>query len=71
LSRIYEDKHWASDVVVGSAIGEFAGLKVVRFNKTHEGNRIDRWFLGAQNTASSIRVVSDGSELGVVVHLSR
>jgi len=71
LSRIYEDKHWASDVVVGSAIGAFAGLKVVRFNHTHEGNRIDRWFLGANSTASSIRVVSDGSEVGVVVHLSR
>jgi membrane-associated phospholipid phosphatase len=71
LSRIYEDKHWASDVVLGSAIGAFAGLKVVRFNHTHEGNRIDRWFLGAKSQASSIRLVADGSEFGVVVHLAR
>ena len=46
LSRIYEDKHWASDVVMGAAIGSFAGLKVVRFNHTHEGNRIDRFLMG-------------------------
>ena len=46
LSRMYEDKHWASDVVTGAAIGVFAGLKTVRFTHTREGNRIDRWLLG-------------------------
>jgi membrane-associated phospholipid phosphatase len=46
VSRIYNDAHWASDVVMGAAIGTFAGQKTVRFNKTHAGNRVDRWMLG-------------------------
>jgi len=46
VSRIYHDRHWASDVVMGAAVGTFAGLKTVRFNKTHTGNRLDRFFLG-------------------------
>ena len=46
LSRIYNDQHWASDVMMGAAIGTFAGLKTVRFNHTHTGNRIDKLLLG-------------------------
>lgn len=30
FSRIYEDKHWASDVILGAAIGELAGRVVTR-----------------------------------------
>jgi membrane-associated phospholipid phosphatase len=47
VSRMYHNKHWASDVVLGAGIGTFAGLKVVRFNHTHKGDRLDRWLLGA------------------------
>ena len=47
LSRMYDNQHWASDVVMGAAIGTFAGLKVVRFNHTHAGNKLDRVLLGA------------------------
>ena len=47
LSRMYNDKHWASDVLVGAAIGTFVGQKVVRYHRTHPDNRIDRWFLAA------------------------
>lgn len=32
FSRIYKDKHWASDVVLGAAIGELAGRVVTRFH---------------------------------------
>ncbi|AJE03050.1 phosphatase PAP2 family protein [Geobacter pickeringii] len=32
FSRIYQDKHWASDVVLGAAIGELAGRVVTRFH---------------------------------------
>jgi membrane-associated phospholipid phosphatase len=53
LSRMYADRHWASDVVVGAAVGTFAGLKTVRFNHTRTGNRIDRWLLG--ETATGLR----------------
>jgi membrane-associated phospholipid phosphatase len=46
LSRMYNNKHWASDVLVGAAVGTFSGLKVVRYHHSHPGNRIDRWLLG-------------------------
>lgn len=48
MSRIYNDQHWASDVLMGAAIGTFAGLKVVRFNHTHAGNLVDRILLGTK-----------------------
>ena len=46
LSRLYDNKHWASDVMMGGLIGTFAGLKVVKYHHTHPNNRIDRWLLG-------------------------
>jgi hypothetical protein len=46
-SRMYDNRHWASDVVVGAAIGTFAGLKVVRYHHTHPDNRLDGWLLSA------------------------
>jgi membrane-associated phospholipid phosphatase len=46
-SRMYNNKHWASDVVAGAAIGSFSGWKVTRFNHTHPNNRLDRFFLGS------------------------
>ena len=47
LSRMYNNRHWASDVVMGAAIGSFAGRKVVRYHHSHPGNDIDRILLGA------------------------
>ena len=46
ISRMYNNKHWASDVVVGAAIGTFAGLKVIRYNtETKPDNWVNRTFL--------------------------
>jgi membrane-associated phospholipid phosphatase len=45
VSRMYNNRHWASDVLVGAGIGTFAGLKVVRYQHSHPGNRVDRWLL--------------------------
>lgn len=45
-SRMFENKHWASDVITGAAIGTFTGLKVVQWHHAHPGNAIDRFFLG-------------------------
>jgi membrane-associated phospholipid phosphatase len=45
VARIYTDKHWVSDVVVGGAIGYAVGRKVSRYTRTHPTNRIDRWLL--------------------------
>ncbi|HEX6058090.1 MAG TPA: phosphatase PAP2 family protein [Gemmatimonadaceae bacterium] len=46
LSRMYNNRHWASDVVLGAAVGTFAGLKVVRYHHSHPGNRLDDILLG-------------------------
>jgi hypothetical protein len=35
LSRMYHNKHWASDVVLGAAIGTLGGQKVVQYSHAH------------------------------------
>jgi membrane-associated phospholipid phosphatase len=50
LSRMYNNRHWASDVMIGGLIGTFAGLKVVKYHRTHPDNRVDRWLLGVTAT---------------------
>ena len=44
-TRMYGNKHWASDVIVGAAIGTFSGLKVVKYHHSHPNNKIDKWLL--------------------------
>ena len=46
LSRMYHNNHWASDVVLGAAIGTFSGLKVVRYSHAHPDNKLDQFILG-------------------------
>ncbi len=46
LSRMYDNRHWASDVIVGAGLGTFAGLKVVRYANNHD-NRLDKLLLNA------------------------
>ena len=45
LSRMYNNKHWASDVMAGAAFGTLTGMTVVRFNHRHPHNLLDRTFL--------------------------
>jgi membrane-associated phospholipid phosphatase len=45
VSRMYDDKHWASDVAVGAMVGTFSGFKVVKYNHDHPHNRLDRALL--------------------------
>jgi membrane-associated phospholipid phosphatase len=41
LTRIYDDKHWASDVLLGAAIGTVIGKAVVKLNeKRREGSKV-------------------------------
>jgi membrane-associated phospholipid phosphatase len=47
LARMYDERHWASDVVGGAAVGTLSGLLVVRYHRVRPGNRIDRWLLPA------------------------
>ena len=62
LSRMYHNKHWASDVAMGALLGTFAGLKVVKYHHSHPDNRLDRWILG--NTSM---MVAPTGEVGLVV----
>jgi len=41
LSRIYNNQHWASDVMAGAALGTIVGIKVVKYTHSHPGNHID------------------------------
>jgi membrane-associated phospholipid phosphatase len=70
LTRMYDDRHWASDVIIGAAIGTFAGNKVVRYHHDNPDTRIDRWLLnftlspaagGGQSLSFSVHPVRDGS----------
>jgi membrane-associated phospholipid phosphatase len=64
LSRVYDNQHWASDVMIGGLIGTFAGLKVVKYHHTHPDNRVDRWLLG-------VTVVPEGRSAWVARPLVR
>jgi hypothetical protein len=46
-SRMYEDRHWASDVAAGAAVGTLGGLAVSRWHRGRPRARVDRWLLGA------------------------
>ena len=45
LARMYQNQHWASDVVLGAGIGTLAGLKTVRYTHLHPDNYFDRVLL--------------------------
>jgi hypothetical protein len=45
LSRMYHNRHWASDVALGAGIGTFSGLKVVKYAHAHPDNLLDRIML--------------------------
>jgi membrane-associated phospholipid phosphatase len=47
LSRIYNDEHWASDVMMGAAVGTLSGVVTMRYMHAHPRNRLDRWLLHA------------------------
>jgi membrane-associated phospholipid phosphatase len=51
VSRMYNNKHWASDVIVGAAIGTFAGIKVIRYHDTRPDNPIDKALLSVTLSA--------------------
>ena len=65
LSRMYNNAHWASDVVLGAAVGTFTGIKVVRYSHGHSNNPIDRWLLGANVQPTTDGRVAIGWSVGL------
>jgi membrane-associated phospholipid phosphatase len=57
FSRMYKDKHWASDVFLGAAVGELCGRVVMRYHSDHGDER---------RLALAPAVSSDGASLAVV-----
>lgn len=60
MSRMYNNKHWASDVLGGAAIGTIVGLKVVKYHHSHPDNAIDRVLLrgGRRQVAAPIPIAT-------------
>jgi membrane-associated phospholipid phosphatase len=57
VSRIYNNMHWASDVVAGAAIGTIMGLHVVKYTHSHPGNAIDSKLIKAKKSQIQINPV--------------
>lgn len=53
LARMYKDKHWASDVAMGAALGAVSGWATVRYHHHRPGNRLDKVFLGVAPSPST------------------
>ena len=53
FARVYDDKHWASDVVLGGAIGYFVGKGVVGYHRTEH--------------VSHLRVMPSVSRTGIIM----
>jgi hypothetical protein len=60
LSRMYHNRHWASDVAVGALIGTFSGKKVVLASHSNPRNAIDRIMLRTQVSPSRYGGVNIG-----------
>jgi len=64
VSRMYNDAHWASDVILGAGLGTLSGLVVVGWQHGHPGNWVDRTLLDV-----SLVPAPDG-RLAVGLHLT-
>jgi membrane-associated phospholipid phosphatase len=47
VSRMYTNDHWASDVIIGAAIGTIVGIKTFKYTHSHPDNWVDRKLLRA------------------------
>lgn len=55
MSRIHKNKHWASDILFGSAIGYFVGKKISDLNRSEGADRLNIGFqFGRQKQVLSL-----------------
>jgi membrane-associated phospholipid phosphatase len=54
-SRMYNNMHWASDVLAGAAIGTIMGLKVVKYTHSHPDNSLDNKLIKGKGRSQIIQ----------------
>ena len=47
VSRMYKNKHWASDIVAAAGLGSYSAVLFDRYNQVHPNNVFERVFLPA------------------------
>ena len=47
FSRMYKDKHWASDIIVAAGLGTYSAILFDRYTQGHPNNVFERIFLPA------------------------
>ena len=70
VGRVFHDKHWASDVVMGAAVGTLTARTVVRWQHAHPRNTIDR-LLGAGTTSVSAVPAPGGTMIAITLPFPR
>lgn len=60
LARMYDSKHWASDVALGATIGTVSGIQVMRYNDARPHNALARWLSHASLGPSADRGLAVG-----------
>jgi membrane-associated phospholipid phosphatase len=58
ISRMYTNDHWASDVLIGGAIGTIVGIKTFKYTHSHPDNWADRKLLRAGVQISNDRTLA-------------
>jgi membrane-associated phospholipid phosphatase len=53
VTRMYQNRHWASDNPIAAVIGTWTGLMVVRRQHSGSRSRMDRWLLGLSAAPTS------------------
>jgi membrane-associated phospholipid phosphatase len=60
VARMYLDRHWATDVIAGAAVGIGTAFGVAAWHRTSAGRALDRRLLGAQVTPFGVSIPFGG-----------
>jgi membrane-associated phospholipid phosphatase len=60
LARMYDSRHWASDVALGATVGTLTGIQIMRYNDAHPDNKLSRWLAHTSVSPNGSRGVTLG-----------
>jgi membrane-associated phospholipid phosphatase len=60
LARMYDSRHWASDVALGATVGTLTGIQVMRYNDARPDNKLARILTHASVAPNGARGVGLG-----------